>query len=149
MSSLVLCFAIAYAGSAVTLPSINTWYPTLAKPFFNPPNYVFGPVWTILYFLMAVSLALIWSAPKKKHTKQAIQYFMTQLALNFLWSLVFFGFHLPLFALFVILFLWAAIFKSILQFLSISQTAAFLMIPYLIWVSFATILNLAIVFLNF
>jgi translocator protein len=145
--SLFICAAVAYAGSAVTVPSIMSWYATLHKPFFNPPNYVFGPVWTILYLLMAVSLALIWSS--KKNNKLALRLFFIQLGLNLLWSVVFFGLHSPFTAFTVILFLWAAIFMTAKLFLPISRAASYLLIPYLLWVSFAAVLNLAIVILNF
>jgi translocator protein len=145
--SLAICFAVAYAGSAVTVPSIQTWYPTLHKPFFTPPNYIFAPVWTLLYILMAVALALIWSSKKRK--KPAMQCFFTQLGMNFLWSAVFFGLHSPFAAFTVIFFLWAAIFITYRLFLPISRNAAYLLIPYLLWVTFAGVLNLAIVVLNF
>jgi translocator protein len=145
--SLVICAAVAYAGSAITIPSIMSWYTTLHKPFFNPPNYVFGPVWTLLYILMAIALALIWSSKKKK--KLALQLFFVQLGLNFLWSVVFFGLHFPFFAFTVIILLWGAIFMTCKLFKPISRLAAYLLIPYLLWVSFAAILNVSIVMLNF
>ncbi|HVA96650.1 MAG TPA: TspO/MBR family protein [Candidatus Acidoferrales bacterium] len=145
--SLVICLAVAYAGSAVTIPSIMTWYATLHKPFFTPPNYIFGPVWTLLYLMMALALAKIWSSQKKN--KQALQFFFIQLGLNFVWSLVFFGLHVPFIAFTFILLLWAAIFITAKLFLPISRAAAYLLIPYLMWVSYAAILNLAIVIMNF
>lgn len=147
--SLILCFAVAAAGSAVTIPSITTWYTTLNKPFFTPPNALFGPVWTLLYLLMAVSLAIVWSKPQKKQTKTALLFFFTQLTLNFFWSLVFFGMHQILAGLIIIILLWATIFQTIKYFLLIAKNAAYLLIPYILWVSFATMLNLVIVILNF
>ncbi len=145
--SLIICFAVAGAGSAVTLNAISTWYAILNKPIFNPPNTIFGPVWTLLYLLMSISLAIVWS--QKKKTISALQMFFAQLGLNFLWSYVFFGLHLPFGGLIVIILLWAAIFQTIKRFSPISKYAAYLLYPYLAWVSFAAILNLAIVILNF
>ncbi len=145
--SLLLCFSVALLGSISTLPSITTWYVTLNKPFLTPPNWIFGPVWTFLYFLMGVSFYLIWNK-KTKSKKVALQVFLIQLALNLLWSLVFFGIHMPLLAFIIILFLWAAILYTILLFLRISKPAAFLLTPYILWVSYALFLNLFIVILN-
>jgi len=142
ITSITLCFFVAFAGSAVTLPSIPTWYALLNKPFFSPPNWVFGPVWTVLYFLMGISLYLIWNKSVK------IKIFLIQLALNFLWSLVFFWLHQPLLALITIFMLWISIYLTIKSFYRISKLAAYLLIPYILWVSFALLLNLFIVVLN-
>jgi translocator protein len=149
ISSATLCFLIAFLGGMATTPSIPTWYASLNKPFFNPPNWIFGPVWTTLYFLMAVSLYIIWD--KKLHDKKkeaAIRIFIFQLTMNLLWSLVFFGFHQPFLALITIIVLWKAIFVTIKHFYEISKVSAYILIPYLAWVSFASILNLAIAALN-
>ena len=146
--SLLICYAVAAAGSAVTTPFIASWYPSLIKPPFTPPNAVFGPVWTILYTLMAISLTLIWSKHKAKQTKEPLEWFAVQLGLNFLWSLVFFSWHQVLWAFLVIVLLLLAIVQTIRVFLPLSKTAAYLLIPYVLWVSFAGILNLAIVLLN-
>lgn len=147
--SLVLCYFVAYAGSTVTTPVIDTWYASLNKPFFNPPNWVFGPVWTLLYTMMGVSLFIMWKKGiKGKKERYAIQMFFLQLFLNFLWSFVFFGLEQPLGAFIVILLLWGAIFYTIMLFKKIDKTAAQLLIPYIAWVSFATLLNLFIVILN-
>lgn len=146
--SFILCFAVAAAGSAVTIPSITTWYTTLTKPFFTPPNAIFGPVWTLLYLLMAISLAIVWNKPQKKQTKKALQLFFIQLTLNFLWSFVFFGMHQIFTGLIVIVLLWAAIFQTITYFFPIAKKAAYLLIPYILWVSFAAMLNLALAVLN-
>lgn len=147
--SLVVCFFVAFAGSAVTTPSINTWYLMLQKPWFNPPNWIFGPVWTLLYFLMGVSLALVLhKGLHAKKIRRAALIFLVQLALNFLWSLVFFSFHLPLAAFAVIIALWVGILKTIQAFRPISSRAAYLLYPYLAWVSFAALLNLSIALLN-
>jgi len=147
--SIGLCFIVAFIGSAVTLPSIPTWYAQLNKPFFNPPNFIFGPVWTVLYLLMGISLYLVWNKGwKNKNTNKAIRVFLVQLALNFSWSFVFFGLHLPFLAFLTIIALWIIIFYTITLFKKISKLASELLIPYLLWVSFALILNLFIVILN-
>ncbi len=147
--SVSLCFLIGFAGSTVTLPSISTWYAQLNKPFFNPPNSIFGPVWTVLYFLMGISLYLIWDKGlRNKNTPKAIRVFLVQLALNFIWSLIFFGFHLPFLAFLTIVILWIMIFYMIKLFKKISKSASKLLIPYLLWVSFALLLNFFIVILN-
>jgi len=149
IASIVICYLVAFLGSAFTTPSITTWYVTLNKPFFNPPNWIFAPVWTILFFMMGISLYKVWtknSNDKKK--EQAIKIFIFQLILNLFWSLAFFGLHQPLLALITIVFLWIAILMTIKYFLKISKSAAYLLVPYILWVSFASILNLAIVILN-
>jgi len=147
--SICLCFLIAFLGSLVTFSSISTWYAGLNKPFFNPPNFIFGPVWSILYTLMGIALFLVWEKGlKNKNVSKAVKIFLLQLALNFLWSLVFFGFHLPFAALIVILALWISIFYAILLFKKISKPAYLLLTPYIAWVSFALILNFFIAILN-
>jgi translocator protein len=147
--SIGICFAVAFLGSLFTFSSIPTWYAQLNKPFFNPPNWIFGPVWTILYFLMAISLYIVWSKnSKNKNKEDAIKIFIFQLILNLLWSLIFFGLHQPLWALITIYLLWASIYMTIKSFYKISKTSSYLLVPYILWVSFASILNLAIVLLN-
>ena len=149
IASVGFCYVVAFFGSLVTLPSIATWYAGLNKPSFNPPNFIFGPVWTILYTLMGVALYLIWD--KKKNNKSvdtAIKMFLLQLSLNFLWSLIFFGLHLPFAALLTIIALWLSIVYTILLFRKISNKAYLLLLPYIAWVSFALILNFFIVILN-
>lgn len=142
-----ICFLVAFLGSLITLPSISTWYVSLNKPFFSPPNWLFGPVWTVLYFSMGLALYLVWNK-KAKENANAIKIFFIQLALNLLWSVIFFGFHQPLLAFIAIIALWISIFTTIKYFYKISKWATYLLIPYLIWVSFASILNLAIAVLN-
>ena len=134
-------------GSLFTSPSISTWYATIAKPSFNPPNWIFGPVWTTLFLLMGISLFIVWNE-KSKLKKKAITVFGIQLGLNTLWSILFFGLHSPLTAFIEIIFLWAAILLTIIYFYKISKPAAYLLIPYILWVSFAAVLNISIVFLN-
>lgn len=139
-------------GSVFTIPSIPTWYAGLVKPSLSVPNWVFGPVWTTLFFLMGVSLYLVLSAPKSgkigRERKQAIIVFGVQLFLNTLWSFVFFGLHKPGIALLEIKVLWLAIAVTIVCFYRISRWAAYLLVPYILWVSFAAYLNYAIWMLN-
>lgn len=142
-----ICFLIGFAGGLVTTPSIPTWYADLQKPFFNPPNWVFGPVWTTLYLLMGIALYRIWVS-KKKSTDKASHAFLTQLGLNFLWSYVFFGLHMPWAAVIIIAALWGYIFYTIRLFKPIDKLAAYLLIPYLLWVTFASILNFSVALLN-
>lgn len=148
----VFCFVVVFlaasGGSVVTYDAIPTWYATLNKPPFNPPNWIFGPVWTVLYILMAISLYLVWSAKKSKLQSKAIKVFLVQLFLNFLWSLVFFGGQNIGLALLTIILLWASILYSIILFYKINKTASYLLIPYILWVSFASFLNLSIFLLN-
>lgn len=147
--SILVCQAAGILGSVFTVSSVSTWYVDLQKPFFNPPSWVFGPVWTLLYLLMGISLYLIWSAGiKEKDEKLAIIIFFIQLALNTIWSILFFGLQSPFLALIEILFLCAAIAITIYYFYKISKTAAYLLIPYILWVIFAALLNLMIYLLN-
>ncbi len=146
--SLILCYGVAFAGSLVTTPSITSWYNTLNKPFFNPPNWIFGPVWTLLYTLMAFSLFLVWKEKTSKKTKPALIAFGVQLVLNFLWSFMFFYLHQPLLAFIAIVALWISILLTIKKFNTVSKTASQLLIPYILWVTFASLLNLTIVLLN-
>lgn len=145
--SIGICLGAGILGSIFTISSIPTWYATLNKPVFSPPNFIFGPVWTILYILMGVSLYLVWIS-KGKNKKGAMNLFFIQLTLNAFWSTIFFGMKNPTLAFLDILALLTFIFLTILSFYKISKPAAYLLIPYLLWVSFATILNLSIVFLN-
>jgi translocator protein len=149
ISSLIICLLAGFIGSFFTSSSITTWYLTLNKPFFNPPNWLFGPVWTILYLMMGVSLYIIWDKGiNNKISKIAISLFFIQLTLNVLWSIIFFGLKSPLFALIEIIFLLIFILLTIIYFYKISKFASYLLVPYLMWVSFATILNFAIYYLN-
>lgn len=145
--SITACIAVGVVGSVFTTPAITSWYLTLNKPFFSPPNWIFAPVWTLLYILMGVSLYFLFSSRKKGKDK-AIKLFLIQLALNFFWSMIFFGLHNPLAAFAEIISLWIFILLTIKQSYAVSKTAANLMLPYIAWVSFATILNLYIAILN-
>jgi len=140
--SIGICLGAGILGSFFTVSSIPNWYVTLNKPFFSPPNWVFGPVWTILYILMGYSLYLVW---KKKKVPSV---FWLQLILNASWSIIFFGMKNPGLALIDIALLWVAIVLTIKSFYKISKSAAYLLIPYLLWVSFASILNISIWLLN-
>lgn len=147
--AILICQLAGVIGSIATFPSIPTWYAALNKPAFNPPNWIFGPVWTTLFTLMGIAAYLIWQVgyqyPK---VKQALKIFALQLILNSFWSILFFGLQNPLAALIEILVLWATILTTIILFRRLSKVAGWLLIPYLLWVSFAAVLNLAIVVLN-
>lgn len=147
--SIIVCQGAGLIGSIATFPAIPTWYASLEKPPFNPPNWVFGPVWTTLYALMGISAFLVWrKGIRDRQVKIAIGIFAAQLVLNVLWSVTFFGLQMLLGGLIVILILWVTILLSIITFFRISKTGAVLLIPYIIWVSFATLLNLSLWRLN-
>ena len=145
--SFAMTAAAAVIGSLATREAVEGWYATLQKPAFTPPGWVFGPAWTVLYIAMATALFLAWRAPEKS-PRVPILLFTVQLALNALWSVLFFGLHQPLLALIEIVALWILILLTTLSFLPRSRAAAALMVPYLLWVLFATALNLGIVLLN-
>lgn len=150
--TLLICILIPLAIGGIsgfaTATSITDWYVTLNKPSFNPPNYLFAPVWTTLYTLMGISLFIIWRSPVGVNRNKALFIFAIQITLNFFWSFLFFKFNLIGVALIEIAMLWTSILTMIIFFKRISKQAAFIQIPYLLWVSFATILNAAIWFLN-
>lgn len=135
-------------GSLFTITSTNSWYTTIIKPSFNPPNWIFGPVWTLLYLLMGTSLYLILTTKKSKNRKIGLYLFFTQLVLNTLWSILFFGLHSPLAAFIEIILLWISILLTIKYFYKVNKKASYLLIPYILWVTFAAILNLSIVIIN-
>ena len=140
--SIVICLAAGAVGSIFTADAIPGWYATLNKPSFNPPNWLFGPVWTLLYIMMGVSLFLIWKeGTGNALVKPALSIFIAQLVLNLLWSVVFFGMQSISGGLVIIILLWIAIIFTITKFQKISTTAGILLIPYLLWVSFASVLN--------
>lgn len=147
--SIIACLAIGFMGSLFTSSSIPTWYASLNKPPFSPPNYLFGPVWTVLYILMGISFALIWSKGlKSKRVREAVYLFGVQLLLNAIWSPVFFGMRNVLLALIIIIFMWLYILKTIVAFGKVNKLASYLLYPYIAWVSFATILNFSVWILN-
>ncbi len=136
-------------GSVFTMSSIPGWYTTLARPEFAPPNWLFGPVWTILFLLMGIAAFLVWrKGLGRKEAKTALRIFVVQLVLNVLWSVIFFGLHNPGGAFVEIILLWLAIVATIYTFARVSRPAAWLLAPYILWVSFAAYLNYAIWTLN-
>lgn len=144
---IVITLTAAAIGSVATFQSIPTWYATLNKPALNPPSWVFGPVWTILYVLMAVSAYLVWNS-KSRQKREALAIYGLQLILNVAWSIAFFGFKSPFYALVVIIALWLTIAATIVKFNKISKRAAWLLIPYIAWVTFAAYLNYSVLVLN-
>ena len=146
----VICLAVGYLSSIVTKSSVETWFPTLKKPSFNPPNWAFPVVWTTLYIFMGVAAGLIWDKIeiKKEEVQKALLFFFIQLALNALWSILFFGLKNPLLALVEIVLLWLMIYETFMKFNKIDKIAGYLFIPYLFWVTFAIILNANIWWLN-
>ena len=146
--SLLIPLAIGAIAGFATAYNIDTWYTTLSKPYFNPPNWIFAPVWTFLYILMGIALFLIWKKPDSKHRRSAMLLFFVQLLLNFAWSFIFFYFHAIAAALFDISILWLALFLTIILFSRLNKPAAWLLVPYISWVSFATILNVYIFNMN-
>lgn len=148
-SSIIICQLAGIIGSIFTTPAIPTWYANINKPTFRPPNWVFAPVWTTLFLLMGIALFLVLrKGLNKKDIKIAISVFAFQLVLNTLWSFLFFGLKSPFAAFVEIIFLWIAILASIILFFRISRPAGALLIPYILWVSFASILNFSIWRLN-
>ncbi len=146
---IALCLAVGGLSSVFTSSQIDTWYYLLNKPIFNPPNWLFAPVWTVLYILMGISAFLVCaSGCTKDNVKKATSLFLFQLTLNFIWSFVFFEMHDLWFAFAEIIALVLAIIWTILFFYKLSKPAAYLLIPYLTWVVFASILNLSIAILN-
>jgi translocator protein len=151
---IIVCQIFGSLGSIFTIPNIPTWYAGLTKPFFNPPNWLFAPAWTILFLLMGISLYIILESGVEKNNqknglkKKAIIFFIIQFFFNFLWSLLFFGLKNPLLGFIGILILIVFIVLTIIYFYKINKTAAYLLIPYIAWVCFATILNFSILLLN-
>lgn len=150
LTVVVTCLAIGYFSGMVTRSSITTWYPTLIKPSFNPPNWIFAPVWSMLYVMMGVAAGMVWNKIEfdKEVVKKALMVFSVQLALNALWSFLFFGLKNPMLAGLEIIILWLMIYETYLQFVKINKIAGYLLLPYLAWVSFATVLNASIWWLN-
>jgi len=147
-AGVAICLAAGGLGTIATSAKIPTWYAGLAKPAWNPPNWVFGPVWTTLYVLMAVAAWLVWSRRRERNVTLALTLFGVQLGLNTVWSFVFFGMEAPGAAMIELVVLWVAIVGTVGVFRRVSGVAAGLMVPYLAWVSFAGCLNYAIWQLN-
>ena len=146
--SILLPLSVGAVAGMFTSQAVPTWYASLNRPSFSPPNWVFGPVWTSLYILLGISFFLIWKEEASKERYLAIKVFSIQMLLNFAWSFLFFYFNLIGAALIEIILLWTSIAAMIYLFYKIKPVAAYMNIPYLLWVSFATILNAGYYFLN-
>jgi benzodiazapine receptor len=146
--SLILPLALGTIAGIFTAQSVPEWYATLNRPSFNPPNWIFGPVWTTLYIIMGISLFLIWRQDMSKERNLAILVFMLQLLFNFGWSFIFFHFKMIGFALIELILLWISIVIMLVLFYKIKPIASYINIPYLLWVTFATVLNGSYYFLN-
>ncbi len=146
--SVAVPLGIGFGGSFFTADSMG-WYQTLNKPFFNPPNWIFAPVWTILYVFMGIAFFLVWQRGfSQKLGKVALSCFILQLIFNAAWTPVFFGMKQPLIAFGVIILLWLAVAATIICFQRVNKLSAILLFPYIIWVSFAAVLNASICVLN-
>ncbi|MFT5754255.1 MAG: benzodiazapine receptor [Flavobacterium sp.] len=148
--TVAICLTVGYLSSLVTQSSIDTWYPTITKPSFNPPNWIFAPVWTLLFILMGISAGLIWDKldENKEIVKKGLFFFGVQLGLNAMWSYLFFGLNNLLLASLEIVLLLLIIYETFLIFKKVDKKASYLLIPYMLWVAFATILTITIYFLN-
>ena len=147
--AILLCESIGISSGLLASANNSVWFDTLTKPTWNPPAYLFGPVWTTLYLLMGISLAIIWDNKEAEQNKRNAYFlFAIQLFLNFWWSIIFFHFHSPAVALINIVLMVVAIILTIFSFSVFSKTAAWLLVPYISWVSFAAILNYSIWNLN-
>ena len=145
---MLICLSAGWLGSVFTSSSVKTWYFTIAKPSFNPPSWVFGPVWTLLFIMMGISIYFIVKNGITDRNKKAVYIFAMQLLLNIIWSMLFFGMKSPMLAFFEIIVLWLAIAWTMMAFIKLSKKAAYLLIPYILWVSFAALLNFGIWILN-
>ena len=149
ITSVSVCLLTGFLGSFATRDSITTWYAQLSRPSFTPPDWTFGVVWPVLYVMMGISAFLIWNVGiDKRQVKVSLGFFALQLILNGLWTPIFFGLHLIGLALVEIVILWAAILMTILAFWKVSKPAALLLLPYILWVSFAVVLNASLFLLN-
>lgn len=148
LAFLIVCLGAGGLGAFATTPEIDGWYRTVVKPTWNPPNWVFGPVWTSLYVIMAVAAWLVWTSGDLKKTRVPLSLFGLQLILNLAWSWIFFNAHQIGWALFEILILWGFIAATTWSFFPRSKLAGCLMLPYLAWVTFASVLNFALWKLN-
>lgn len=148
-ATVLLCVILGSLGSLVTITGPGSWYALLQKPFFTPPGWVFAPMWITLFVLMGIALYLVWeSGPSRREVQIAIDVFGVQFVLNVLWSFLFFGLKSPLLGLLDIIILWWLILATIVTFYRVRKGAAYLLLPYLAWVSIATALNASIYFLN-
>jgi tryptophan-rich sensory protein len=148
-AAILVCIIVGSSGSLVTMTGPGSWYESLQKPFFTPPGWVFAPVWITLFILMGIALYLVWeSGTEHRAVRAALGLFGVQFALNVTWSFLFFGLRSPLLGLIDIVILWVMIVATIAAFYRVRTTAAYLLIPYIAWVSLATALNGAIYFMN-
>jgi len=148
--SIIIAQSAGIVGSLFTVSAISTWYEGLIKPTFSPPNWIFGPVWLLLYTLMGIALYLIWQKVlDNKRARFAFIFFIAHLVFNALWSIVFFGLQNILLALVIIVILWIMILTLVLLSWKVDRYAGYLLTPYLLWVSFAVLLNFSILQLNF
>ncbi|WP_339613469.1 TspO/MBR family protein [uncultured Rubinisphaera sp.] len=145
---IIVCLSAGGLGAIATTPEIEGWYKMIAKPSWNPPGWIFGPVWTTLYIMMAIAVWLVWKQAGFKAAKLPLNSFGVQLLLNVAWSWIFFGMHRPGWAFAEIIVLWLAILATTILFFKKSKIAGGLMVPYLAWVSFASVLNFTIWRLN-
>ncbi len=149
IAAIVICNLAGFIGAIFTTPNIPTWYASINKPFFTPPNWVFAPAWTTLFVLMGIALYLVWDKTGfREKGRIALYVFAGQLALNILWSVLFFGLQSPMTAFLEIVVLWIAILFTIMKFREIDRKAGYILIPYIAWVSFAALLNLSVWLLN-
>ena len=149
ISSVLIVFIIGSIGTLFTLSKIPTWYASLMKPGWAPPNWLFGPVWTTLYVLIGVSLYLVWrEGINRRDVQLALIIFSVQLILNLSWSIVFFGFESISGGFILIILLWLSILFNIIFFYRVSKSAGLLLVPYLVWVTIASYLNYAVYILN-
>lgn len=146
--SIIICLGLGFLSGYVGGSAISDWYMNLNKPFFQPPPWVFGPAWTLLYTLIGIALALVWHSPDSLNKSKAIKLFIFQFILNLVWSPIFFAMKKPGISLGVIVLLWILIILTIQAFKKVNQRSSWLLLPYLLWVTFATLLNASIVYLN-
>jgi benzodiazapine receptor len=144
------CVGVGFLSGIATRSNVDTWFVTVKKPSFNPPGWVFAPVWSFLYIIMGIAAGLVWNRIdyERKAVTSALTFFIIQLVLNAMWSVLFFGLKNPLLALVEIVLLWLMIYETYIKFRPIDKIAGYLFLPYLAWVSFATVLNASIWWLN-
>ncbi len=145
---ILICQMAGIIGSLFTAPAVKGWYTTINKSPLNPPSWVFAPVWTTLFVMMGIAVSIIWLSEKNEARNKALKIFFVQLVLNTLWSIIFFGLKNPALAFVEIIFLWLAILYTIILFRKIDRKASCLLIPYILWVSFASVLTLSVAMLN-
>jgi len=141
IASLIICQLAGLIGSFFTTPAIPVWYASLEKPSFNPPNWLFAPVWIFLFVLMGITLYVLWQNVEKKEARSALIFFIIQLGLNVLWSVLFFGLKSPMLAFIEIIVLWIFILLTMIKASRVARVTVFLLSPYILWVSFAAVLN--------